>query len=78
MTSLLRKQAVRHGIPGHVRTLIDERVRRGLTQEQLAALTGVTISVIKSFEGGAVRMNPRVADRIAAELNHTITAVPNT
>jgi transcriptional regulator with XRE-family HTH domain len=78
MNSLVSAQTWRPGTPAWITALREERVQRGLTQEQLADALGVKVSAIKSLESGDARIYPRLAARWAAALDHTITAAPNT
>jgi transcriptional regulator with XRE-family HTH domain len=49
---------------------------RGLTQEDLSALTGVAKSDISRFETGRSAPTTRTVDRIAAALNARVVLLP--
>jgi transcriptional regulator with XRE-family HTH domain len=55
------------------RALKDIREKRGLTQEQLAARSGVTVGTISQLERGVREPTLIVVSKIAAELGITIT-----
>ena len=53
-----------------------ERLRRGLTQEDLAALLGLTRQRLNALEQGAKGIAAEVVFRSLADLGVTLTAVP--
>ncbi len=69
------QQTWRPDAPAWARTLHEERVRRGLTQADLAAQLGCRPPTIRALETGHIR-HPQVAARWAEHLGHTLVAVP--
>lgn len=52
--------------------ILDERLRRGLTQSQIAERTGLSISMISAIENGNRRLNEDTANAIARALDTAV------
>lgn len=51
------------------RVLAGARLRRGMTQKQLAAAVGIRQTVLSEYENGKRKVTPKMAEKFAAALN---------
>jgi transcriptional regulator with XRE-family HTH domain len=65
-------------MPDLPRTLISHRLRLGLTQQEVAELSAVSVRLLRELEAGRANPGVRQLERIANVLNLTLTLVPLT
>lgn len=63
-------------MPDISRILIRHRLRLGLTQQEVAELSGVSVRLLRELEAGRANPGLRQLKQIANVLNLTLTLVP--